>query len=255
VLEEVRFFERKPLVLRFIPAEVTPDVADGNPTITMATTSNPPTADECRTFLIETMGPLPVTADSIERLDGFSVTLSLDRIVLATPWFTWDINSGWSESLAYDVEANAFTYLLGLLRLCELGTTFGLCAEDHDAIWAVIVPVTGVWGRANDREFITPFTVRTSTHELAHCLGQEHLANSGCSGGNNPITGGSDITDAANWEDSGQIVEDKAVPFDVLRNQTVTDSDNGVFDLMTYCPTRWVTSRRWNRIFDHVGNS
>jgi hypothetical protein len=156
------------------------------------------------------------------------------------------------------VEANAFTFLLGILRMCEMfGFTGVVCAEDHDAYWAVLVPSTGVWGKANGtpgREYITPMHAISGGHELAHCLNQHHIAGAGCSGGGNPAANPFEpTTDPANWEDGGGIPADVAVPFDVIRNRTVTDEEDGVWDLMTYCQTRWTTPQRWQMMFDFIG--
>ncbi len=254
--EFVTFRRRRRLKMRYIPATIVPD-PNGNITINIIA-GNPPTNAECRDFLMETFKFLPTMPSSIQRLDGFGVTLNVDRTVINTPFGSFPIDSGWSESLIYDVEANAFTYLLGILRMCEFFSFAGvICTEDHDAYWAVLVPVSGVWGRANGipgREYITPMVAGTAGHELAHCLNQHHLVGAGCSNGGSPVANASEpTTDPANWTDGGQIPTDVAVPFDVIRNRTITNSTDGVWDLMTYCGTRWTTPQRWQMIFDFIG--
>ena len=262
--EDFTFWQRKPGKLRFIPATIdTIDPAMAGQAEFIDPFANPPTDEECVNFLREMLKLLPVTASSIERLEGYSITFHFDRIEIHYNFFglTWshEIPSMWSEALRdYDIAANVYTYLLGVLRLCELGSDLDICTEDTDAIWVVLVPVN-VWGRANGipgREFIAPMNDISCAHELAHCLNQQHLTNTGCSG-NNPFSGGDPITDAANWGDfdGGRILEEKAVPFDVIRNVTMTNAADGVWDLMTYCPTRWPTPRRWKLIFDYVGGS
>lgn len=252
----VRFRRRRRLKMRYIPATIVPD-PNGNIQITI-TGPNPPTLTAARSFLLETFKLIPTMPSSIERLEGFNVTLHADRFVVQTLWGDFEFNSGWSESLQYDVEANVFTYLLGILRMCELfGATGIICAEDHDAYWAVLVPTNGVWGRANGvggREYITPMNAISGAHELAHCLNQHHLPGTGCGGGGSPSADPFEpTTNPANWTDGGGIPTDVAVPFDVIRNRTITNSDDGVWDLMTYCPTRWTTPQRWQMLFDHIG--
>ncbi len=206
---------------------------------------------------------LPVTSSSIERLDDWSVKLSFaDRpfLTVYAPWGPVLEVPYWRQSLTYDVYANVYLWYLATLRLCDWADTLSICTEDQDAIWAVLVPVS-TWGEATghpSREFTCSMDHRQCAHELAHCLGQQHLANTGCPNADNPNTGGDAITDAANWGDfdGGRIPEAKAVPFDVIQNSTIIEgvAGGGVWDLMTYCGTRWTTPRRWKLIFDFVGS-
>ena len=48
-------------------------------------------------------------------------------------------------------------------------------------------------------------------------------------------------------------VPEKIVPFDVIRNTTVINGNSGVWDLMSYCPTRWTHAERWEMLFDKIG--
>ena len=41
--------------------------------------------------------------------------------------------------------------------------------------------------------------------------------------------------------------------FDIARNSTVVDGDEGVWDVMTYCSTRWTSPQRWEWLFDYIG--
>ncbi|MFZ5814956.1 MAG: hypothetical protein ACOY93_06590 [Bacillota bacterium] len=259
----VTFHSRRQLKMRYIPATVVPD-PNGNVTISIIA-SNPPTDDECRSYLLETFKFLPTMPSSIERLEGVDCTFHMDRTVLNTPWGSFQIDSGWSESLIYDVEANTALFWLGLIRTCELlGSTGTICSEDHDALWAILVPIMGVWGRANGipgREYITPMldgrpgVVGTGAHELAHCLNQHHLVGAGCANGGSPSGDPFEgSTNPSEWPDGGQILPERAVPFDIIRNQTIVDGgSDGVWDLMSYCRTRWTTPKRWQMIFDFVG--
>jgi hypothetical protein len=270
----VTFRQRRPLKMRFIPTTVMPDPT-GATTLTFVA-SNPPSDEQCRNFLVETFKWLPTMPSSIERLGGFlGVTFSMERTVIETEWGTFDLapldDIYGRAPLGYDLEANRFTYWLGILRSCEVLIGGGIvsnftgagrfCGVEPDAYWAVLVPVTGAWGRANrlpgisvpGREFITPMRGTTSAHELAHCLNQAHLDRTGCSNGRAPANSFDPTTDPANWPDGGQIPPDVAVPFDVVQNRTITDPTDGVWDLMTYCQTRWTTPQRWQMIFDFIG--
>jgi hypothetical protein len=256
-LRNVRFIQRAPVKLRFIPAEIDEDSIHPDHPITSGV-SNPPTRNQCRRFLREMLKFLPTTAESIERLEGWSVTFFMDQVQInhrggGPPW----IIRFSTASAVYDIGANIYLYTLGAIRACELVSDFvDVCEDDHDAIWAVLVPADNIWGRANGipgREFLCGFRSETAAHELAHCLNQPHLTHCDCAGGGDPwASGDPQIIDAANWEDGGEIVPEKAVPFDVIRNRTVTDPD-GVWDLMSYCVERWTTSRRWQMIFDFLG--
>lgn len=256
--EEVVTFEpRRSLKMRYIPAEFVED-PDGNEEFDVVA-SNPPTEDECRDFLMETFKFLPTMPSSIERLDGIDCILHADRADIETPWGTFPINSGWSESLQYDVEANSILIWLAVLRACEMISFAGVeCTEDSDSYWVVIVPVEGSWGKANNtpgREYLTPMTVVSGGHELGHCLNQHHLIGANCAGGGDPIANPLEpTTDPANWDHGGEIATGAAVAFDVIQNETITDPVDGVWDLMTYCQKRWTTPQRWEMIFDFIGD-
>lgn len=259
IFEEVVTFEpRRSLKMLYIPAEFVED-PNGNEEI-LVVASNPPTEDECRDFLTETFKFLPTMPSSIERLDGIDCVLHADRADIETPWGTFLISSGWSESLRYDVEANSILIWLAVLRACEMISFTGVeCTEDPDSYWVVIVPVVGSWGQANNipsREYLTPMTVVTGGHELGHCLNQHHLVGASCHGGGDAMANPLESTsDPANWDDGGEIPTDVAVPFDVIQNQTITDSEDGVWDLMSYCDTkRWTTPQRWEMLFDFIGD-
>ncbi|MBV9929259.1 MAG: hypothetical protein JOZ96_29875 [Acidobacteria bacterium] len=253
----VTFRQRQGLKMRYIPATFVAD--SGGSAHFRIVASNPPTEDECRDFLLETFKFLPTMPSSIERLEDVDCTLHADRADLSTPWGTISIDSGWSESLRYDVEGNAILFWLGVLRACEMISFTGVeCTDDQDSYWVVIVPVEGGWGRANGipgREYFTSMEDVKGAHELGHCLNQHHLVGAGCSGGGDAVASPNEpTTDPANWDDDGEILPDVAVPFDVIRNDTRIDPEDGVWDLMAYCRTRWTTPQRWKAIFDFIGD-
>ncbi len=128
------------------------------------------------------------------------------------------------------------------------------CPDDDGAYWAVM-PGTFYRGKAADipaNTFATPVNTATNTvwtafgletkaaHELSHCLDQRHLEQCGADGGDDPD----------DWPNQGQIQD---VPFDIEGNRTLVDAANGVWDLMTYCNTRWTMIRRWRKLYDKVG--
>lgn len=128
------------------------------------------------------------------------------------------------------------------------------CPDDDGAYWAVM-PGSFYFGKAADipaNTYATPVNTATNTgwsafgletkaaHELSHCLDQRHLEQCGAPDGDDPD----------DWPNQGQIQD---VPYDIANNQTVVDAANGVWDLMTYCTTRWTMIRRWRRLHDKVG--
>ena len=136
------FHQRKPVKLRYIPVFITQELAAS---VTFLGVANPPTEQECANFLRDMMKLLPITASSIERLDGWSIIIGVGQIVMNSRGSSIVIPGfRGTGSLEYDVEGDVFTLLLGTLRLCELASSAGVCAEDHDAIWAVLVPIDGL---------------------------------------------------------------------------------------------------------------
>ena len=201
--------------------------------------SNPPTDQECRDLIEESLQHIPTTAESISRHDSYSVRISLQRTIIQTPF------GEFSRSLGYDIFGNSHLEWIRIIRLCGFIDITGLfCPEDDDAYWAIIVPTTGGWGRAHigGREYLTPYRPDSAAHELAHCLSQLHLAVQ-CPNGRQAPGG----TDPADFENAGVVT---GVPFDILNNQALSGN---VFDLMTYCTTRWVSAQRWQQMFDVLG--
>jgi hypothetical protein len=261
VFEGFDFDPRRRLKMRFLPVEVEPD-PEGNVSITIVA-SNPPTNGECRDFLTEAFKLLPAVPESIERLAGMSAWVNMERFEasLNTPWGSFSIPYEdfpmTTESMTYDIGANLLTYTLGFIRTCELLDFTGVvCVEDHDAYWAVVMPVSGVWGRANGtpgREFISGMNPLAAAHEMGHCLNQHHIVGTDCGGGSTAYGGGDPTEDPENWPDGGEIVPSVAVPFDIVQNRTIVDDEDGVWDLMAYCVTRWTSPQRWQMIFDYIG--
>ncbi|MCU7848360.1 MAG: hypothetical protein KZQ89_10195 [Candidatus Thiodiazotropha sp. (ex Lucinoma kastoroae)] len=231
------FEERKQIRIRYIPVTVDPDTTG---TLNMVTgISNPPTNQECRDLIEESLQQIPTTAESISRHDSYSIRISLDRTIIETPFGTF------SRSLGYDIFGNSHLEWIRLIRICAFIDITGLlCPEDDDAYWAIIVPTDGGWGRAHiaGREYLTPYRPATAGHELAHCLSQQHLAVPCPNGSEAP--GG---TDPVDFENSGVVT---GVPFDILNNRAISGT---TFDLMTYCNRRWVSAQRWQQMFDFVG--
>jgi hypothetical protein len=231
------FRERKPIRIRYIPVTVEPDATA---TLNMAPgISNPPTDQECRELIEESLQQIPARAESIARHDSYSIRISLDRTIIETPF------GEFSRSLGYDIFGNAHLEWIRIIRICAFIDITGLlCPEDDDAYWAIIVPSDGGWGRAHigGREYLTPYRASTAAHELAHCLNQQHLGVACPNGSSAP--GGEDPAD---FENGGVVT---GVPFDILNNRAGSIND---FDLMTYCNNRWVSAQRWQQIFDFVG--
>jgi hypothetical protein len=264
--EDFTFHARKPLKLRFIPARVILN-ADNTSITQIAGFSNPPTDAQCRDFLTEALKFLPSTAADIMRLEGHEVVIEGGRVVIRTPAIEVPINVGPmefpidlgflpinTESVTYDVHANAILEWYGVLKGCDFVDLLGLaCPANDDEFWVILAPVTGVWGRAHwaAAVCITPMDLTSAAHEIAHTLDQEHLI-ADCSGGGTPVSS-DPISDPDNWEDGGEIVPEKIVPFDVIRNTTVINDNSGVWDLMSYCPTRWTHAERWEMLFDKIG--
>jgi hypothetical protein len=232
-----QFRERKPIRIRFIPVTVEPDATG---TLNMAAgVSNPPTDEECRSLIEESLQQIPTTAESITRHDSYSIRISLQRTIIQTPF------GAFSRSLDYDIFGNTHLEWIRIIRICAfLDFTGQLCPEDDDAYWAIIVPSEGGWGRAHigGLEYLTPYRAATAAHELAHCLDQQHLGVACANGSTAP--GGTDPTD---FENSGVVT---GVPFDILNNRAGSIND---LDLMTYCNNRWTSAQRWQQMFDYVG--
>ncbi|MCU7944936.1 MAG: hypothetical protein KZQ87_19890, partial [Candidatus Thiodiazotropha sp. (ex Cardiolucina cf. quadrata)] len=232
-----QFRERKPIRIRYIPVTVEQDATG---TLNMAPgISNPPTEQECRDLIEQSMQQIPTTAESISRHDSYSIRISLDRTIIETPF------GEFSRSLDYDIFGNTHLEWIRIIRICAFLDFSGLlCPEDDDAYWAIIVPTEGGWGRAHigGREYLTPYRASTAAHELAHCLNQQHLGVECPNGSSAP--GG---TDPSDFENGGVVT---GVPFDILNNRAGSSND---FDLMTYCSNRWVSAQRWQQMFDYVG--
>ncbi|MGB5743011.1 MAG: hypothetical protein WBM65_11405, partial [Sedimenticolaceae bacterium] len=232
-----QFRERKPIRIRFIPVMVEQDATG---TVDMAAgVSNPPTEEECRSLIEESLQQIPTTAESITRHDSYSIRISLQRTIIETPF------GEFSRSLDYDIFGNTHLEWIRIIRICAfLDFTGLLCPEDDDAYWAIIVPSEGGWGRAHigGLEYLTPYRVSTAAHELAHCLDQHHLGVECANGKTAP--GGTDPTD---FENGGVVT---GVPFDILNNRAGSIND---LDLMTYCNNRWTSAQRWQEMFDYVG--
>ena len=232
-----QFRERKPIRIRYIPVTVEQDATG---TLNMAPgISNPPTEEECRDLIEESLQQIPTTAESIARHDSYSIRISLQRTIIETPF------GDFSRSLDYDIFGNSHLEWIRIIRICAfLDITGLLCPEDDDAYWAIIVPSEGGWGRAHigGLEYLTPYRASTAAHELAHCLNQQHLGVQCANGSTAP--GG---TDPADFDNSGVVT---GVPFDILNNRAGSIND---LDLMTYCTSRWTSARRWQQMFDYVG--
>lgn len=231
------FHRRRRLKIRFIPVKLN---ADPNGVLTASSRfENPPTDEQCRDFILRSMKFIPAHAD-VSRLDGWSTEISIATISITTPDGTTTtldspIPTG-SQSLNFDVKANLFLEWVGLNH-----------DQDNGEIWAILVPSDSSWGRAHigAGEFLTRMTVDSAAHELAHCLGQEHISTP-CPRGR-PAIGGD--TPASWGEDGGAVVD---VPFDIGGNGTVTSS-TGVWELMTYCDPRFTSPKRWRRLFERIG--
>jgi hypothetical protein len=121
------------------------------------------------------------------------------------------------------------------------------CPADDGAYWALI---TG--GRSGGRAagipsntYLTPVNDQNrAPHELGHSLGQLHIMvacpNGRQAGGGEP---------ASAYTNNGQLTD---VAFDLDLNRTVT-AINGVWDIMTYCGTRWTKPQRSQQLFEHIG--
>ena len=120
------------------------------------------------------------------------------------------------------------------------------CPEDDHAIWALITGETPPFGKAADipsNTYITSGMIRhveTAAHELSHCKGQSHIEVCGAPHGD----------DASSWPNGGKLID---VPFDIEENSTVCDFKKGVWDIMTYCDTRWPMPKRWNALYSNIG--
>lgn len=122
------------------------------------------------------------------------------------------------------------------------------CPEDDGAYWALITggPSGGVAAGIPSNTYLTPVNDENrAPHELGHSLGQLHIEvacpNGRQAGGGEP---------PENYANDGQLTD---VAFDLDLNQTVTDLDE-VWDIMTYCGTRWTKPQRSQQLFDHIGS-
>lgn len=125
------------------------------------------------------------------------------------------------------------------------------CPDDDGTIW-VLIPGVFFRGKAYDIPsnvcFTPPGDGPYAAHEISHCLNQTHVSVL-CSNGQQ--ASGGDAPSA--WPNNAQLVD---VPFDVVRNQALTLSGVGVFDVMTYCGSpnnTWPMPARWDRLWDRVG--
>ena len=257
--ESFSFVARRPLKIRYIPARV--DLNVNNVAISVLPNfSNPPTDQECQDFLRETFKYFPSTPDSIERLDDDEVTLAAGRVVIRSRLGTFPIDLSAlpisTESVWFDLDANATLEWYGLVKACDLAGIGGfVCPDNDDEIWVILAPITGVWGRAHwaAAVCITPMRLVSAAHEMAHTLNQHHIVSPGCGDGDGAIAFDS-TSDPATWEDSSQILPDKVVPFDVIQNIAVTGDSNGLWDLMTYCGRKWTHQQRWDMLFNEIGS-
>ena len=122
------------------------------------------------------------------------------------------------------------------------------CPEDDGAYWALITGGSSGGKAAGipSNTYLTPVNdMNRAPHELAHSLDQLHIEVA-CPNGRQADGGES----ASSWPNQGQLTN---VPFDIDANDTVTAGD-GVFDIMTYCGTRWTMPRRWQQLYDHIGS-
>jgi hypothetical protein len=237
------FHPRRSLAIKFIPVTVASDLSG---VVTVPTgISNPPTNSQCTRFLGETLKFLPTSAVSISRHEYLSVTLRADSVTIPLPGGGPPL----VEAVGYDISGNVILRLLALLHQ----------QVDDTSIWAILVPAVptasgigwGIWGQAASIPgdvYMTPIGTAQANeaggaHELAHCLNQEHISLQ-CGGGLT-ASGGDTPED---WGENGGILAD--VPFDVTRNATVTGT---VSELMTYCPPKWASPQRWQRVFDYLG--
>lgn len=121
------------------------------------------------------------------------------------------------------------------------------CPVDDGAYWALVTGGASGGKAAGipSNTYLTPVDDENrAPHELAHSLDQLHIEVA-CPNGRQ-ASGGDSPDD---WPNQGELVD---VPFDIDQNTTVTDAD-GVWDIMTYCGTRWTMPRRWRRLYDFIG--
>jgi hypothetical protein len=228
------FKRRRRLKIRFIPVKLD---ADPNGVLTISSAfSNPPTDAQCSNLILKSMKFIPTQAD-VSRLEGWSAEISITTVKIYTPWGSFVLERPLpvaSSSPVYDILANLFLEWAGANH-----------NQDDGEIWAILIPSTQLWGRARGKEFLVRMTPDAAAHELSHCLGQEHISvlcpnGSQASGGDTPH----------DWREDGGEVKD--VPFDIGINNTVTDPV-GVWELMTYCGTRWTSPKRWKMLFESIG--
>lgn len=228
-----KFNSRRQPAIKFLPVTVVPDP---NGVVSIASgISNPPTNPQCTTYLTAALNYLPTTAASISRLVGYSVTLRVDSITITPPG-----GPSLTRSISYDIGGETLLALMEVLH--DL--------DGDEALWAALVPVSGLglWGQASRIGGKTCIVLMGfdgspqnseahGAHELSHCLNQKHINSCGAKGGDKP----------SDWGENNGTIAD--VPFDITRNSTLT----GASELMTYCSPRWTSPKRWQQIFDELG--
>lgn len=140
------------------------------------------------------------------------------------------------------------------------------CSVEYTHIWVAFMQqdvggyaevggTAAVVGFTTVFDALRRFDTVVAAHELGHCLNQIHL-DAKCPNEAPFVPGELKEDTFPLWPDGGRLLQ---IPFDVMTNSTVaapvdsSNKDEGLWDLMSYCPGRWTSVTRWARIWDYIG--